>query len=48
MKLLKYEEYSKRTDAIYNQLKLELLNILPTARVEHIGSSSRDIPKSCG
>lgn len=44
MKLLKYEEYSAKTNTIFNQLKLELLNILPVARVEHIGSSS--IPNS--
>ena len=40
MKLLKYEEYSTKTDSIFNQLKLELLKILPTDRVEHVGSSS--------
>lgn len=40
MKLLKYEEYSSKVNLIFKKLKLELLNILPFARVEHIGSSS--------
>jgi GrpB-like predicted nucleotidyltransferase (UPF0157 family) len=40
MKLYTFQEYHQKTEEIFNHLRLEVLKILPTSRIEHVGSSS--------
>lgn len=40
MKLYRYEEYCEKVNQIYQQLQVELTQLLPGVRIEHIGSSS--------
>ena len=44
MKLQRYEEYSSITSKIYQDLKSRLSKLIPSARIDHIGSSA--IPNS--
>jgi GrpB-like predicted nucleotidyltransferase (UPF0157 family) len=40
MKLLEFNEYKEKTDQIFNDVKKKLRDLLPEARLEHIGSSA--------
>lgn len=40
MKLQRYEEYSPRVLEIYKDLSSRLYNLIPHARIDHIGSSA--------
>lgn len=40
MKLYRYEEYYEKVGQIYQQIRNEVSQLIPDARIEHIGSSS--------